>query len=268
MGVSAEEAALPSTVVVFDEHAAGHTALRQVLPPATAVIAAANLTICSTILRASTRAVVIATVPPSSLGHALEARLSLHHQFPFVPIVPLYVGGESDPAALHAMVQAGMRLILTDDLVETREAVERILLRASRRELSDEVWHRADLDVPAPAATLLRAALQLAHAPVSLSMLASGAQLHERTLRKYCAKHALPSPQWIIGWARCLLAAYYLEEPGRSIESVAALLHFGSAVHLTNHLKRYTGKPASLVRSAGPLSTVVSCLGRQLASAA
>lgn len=266
--VSSERSPLPATVIVLDEGAVRHVALRALLPASTAVVAARDAHVCRGILRGSAGTAVISTVPAEPQGEPLSARLALRRQFPFAPMLPFFVDGESDPLALDAMIVAGMRLVMTTETLSERDAIATLLRRAAALEVSADIWQRAAIDLAEPATTLLQAALRLAHAPITLARLANAAQLHERTLRKVCVKHGLPSPQWIIGWARCLTAAYYLEEPGRSIESVAALLAFGSPVNLTNHLRRYTGMPASSCRAAGPLTAVAAALRRQMQSGA
>ncbi|MES2522648.1 MAG: AraC family transcriptional regulator [Gemmatimonadota bacterium] len=118
------------------------------------------------------------------------------------------------------------------------------------------VWKHANLQVPDRLATVLKPAIRLAHDPISLARFAREARLHERSLRKYCDASGLVSPQWIIGWARLLVAAYYLDEPGRTVQSVADLLKFPSAVGLANHVRRYANMTPSGLRSAGAVNVI------------
>lgn len=54
-----------------------------------------------------------------------------------------------------------------------------------------------------------------------------------------------------MGWARLLVAGYYLEEPGRSVANVAELLEFPGACALRNQLERYSNLSTQQLRTHG-----------------
>lgn len=97
--------------------------------------------------------------------------------------------------------------------------------RAERDGKTDRIWCRAALKLHVGAATLLRRALQLSHEPTSLARLAAAARMHERTLRKYCESQLMPSPQWIIGWARCLPSPMISKKTGAAYRVSALSSH-------------------------------------------
>jgi AraC-like DNA-binding protein len=143
------------------------------------------------------------------------------------------------------------------------QTLQSALDRCAARTVAQRVWSRARLQLPDALAQLLRAALMLAHAPLTVPRLANACGWHERTLRKQCDRQRLPAPQWIIGWARLLIAAYYLDEPGHSMESVADLLQFPSLAAFRNQLRRYTGLSPSEIRGSGAIQTLRLALERE-----
>ncbi|MBY0489473.1 MAG: helix-turn-helix domain-containing protein [Gemmatimonadaceae bacterium] len=203
------------------------------------------------------------SIPRSVSAPDFQELLDLRAEFPLVAMIGLFIAKESDLAALARLAAAGVADVLPVEQPSIAHHVRSTLSRAQAESLSSRVWRLAAVNVTDSAASLLRPALRLAHSPISLPVLANAVRMHERSVRKYCHANALPSPQWIIGWARSLLVAYYLEESGRSIQSIATLLGYKSSSLLANHLKRYTGKTASVLREESPLRTV----GRLLESA-
>jgi AraC-like DNA-binding protein len=144
------------------------------------------------------------------------------------------------------------------------QVVCQAISRGHIESLVGRIWRLSSLTVAEDVATVLRPAVRLAHSGVLLPRLAAATKLHERSLRKYCEAHGLPSPQWIIGWARTLVTAYYLEENGRSVQSISSLLGFSSPALMANHLRRYTGETASTLRRGSPLLTVARKLEQAL----
>ena len=63
--------------------------------------------------------------------------------------------------------------------------------------------------------------------------------MHRRTLVNRMQASRLPPPSELWAWSRVLLAARYLEMPGRSVEWVASSVGYPSANALRNALKRH-----------------------------
>ncbi|WP_353269289.1 helix-turn-helix domain-containing protein [Gemmatimonas sp.] len=202
---------------------------------------------------------------PMEADPALLAMLRhVRHAFPNAGLLAMFAVGRSSHAQLLQIGAVGVAdvVVLNDDftadLLRTRleraaaESVASRLGRACAHLLSDE-W-----------VTLFKVALRLAQGPITLPDLATAAGLHERSLRKYCDRAGLPSPQWVIGWARALTAAHYLDEPGRTLVSVSHLLAFPSPSALQNLIRRYTGASPSTLRERGAENAVLQCLATAL----
>lgn len=205
-------------------------------------------------LRNRTHIAVVMAVPSAGQAACIDDYLNLRRQFSQTAFLALFVSGDSDLTSLARLASGGISHVLVQQRLHLQEHVLSTLASSTTHQTAGRVWAQASIEADNEVVTLMLAALRLAHRPISLPQLAQATQMHERTLRKYCDRHRLPSPQWIIGWARCLLAAYYLEESGRPVQAVAEVLHFNSAVLLANHLRRYTGLTATELRRCGALA--------------
>ncbi len=186
--------------------------------------------------------------------------LDLRRRFPRIACVALFVDGVSDSRWALRLGRAGVTELVPCTHLVPSVGLMNSLIRCETDSLAVRVWKSAALQVDDALVAVVKPALRLAHSPISLLRLAGATQMHERTLRKYCDQHGFASPQWIIGWARLLTAAYYLDEPGRTVQDVAELLAFPSAASLANHVRRYTKTTPSALRAAGAVRTVASLM--------
>lgn len=238
-----------------------------------------NVRGCVMLLERHVGLCVVFPVPSSTEDQLGEHLLRLRAEFPHVPSVALFLETSSSSRWAMRLGTAGVTELVSATSSVPGSALMSALSRCEMESVGVRLWKRAELTMPEALLPVLKTAIRLAHEPVSLVRLAGAARMHERTLRKYCDHSALPSPQWIIGWARLLVAAYYLEEPGRTIQSIAELLHFPSAVALANQIRRYTGLRPSVVRAQGAVQTIarlfervvrehsMTCLTRQASGA-
>ena len=216
------------------------------------------------IVERCTHLAIIIPVPSAENTELLRGLLWLRARYPNVPTVALFFASTSSPQSVLKLGGGGITeiasaepRILADDLLAS-------LARAHAEGVTTRLWEQAALDIPDPLVTVLRTAIRLAHEPLTNFRLAAGAGMHERTLRKYCEHERLPSPQWIIGWARLLVASFYLDDPGRTLGSVAEMLKYPSACALRNQLRRYTGLAPSVLRTRG----ITALVSRRLEQAA
>jgi hypothetical protein len=189
--------------------------LRSALSRAIQVHEVSNVRECARLLERGLGLCVVFPVPGSGEDKLGEGILRIRTQFPNVASVALSIEAHSSSRWAMRLGSAGVtELVATHSTIVPEAALLAALSRCEIEGVSARLWKRAALDVPDTLVPLLKTAIRLAHEPVSLVRLAGAARMHERTLRKYCDNSAFPSPQWIIGWARLLVAAYYMEEPG------------------------------------------------------
>lgn len=250
---------LPDTLLILDAPMALHPDLRASLSGWMRPVFLSATSDCAEHLRRTNSVAVLLTVPGNASDPVLHAYEQLRTAFHHTAFVAFYVSGHSELCALTRLASRNISQVLVSTRLHDVAHCYGALSASGRWHTAGRVWEHANIVADGLVTTLMLAALRLAHEPISLPQLALAARMHERTLRKYCARHGLPSPQWLIGWARCLLAAYYLEEDGRPIQTIAEILHFNSAVLLANHLRRYTQCSATELRRRGPLRTVSHC---------
>jgi AraC-like DNA-binding protein len=176
--------------------------------------------------------------------------------FPVVPVLAVAVLGHSSFEAVHQLGLANVCELVTMTQRVDQDDLRIALARAHADGVVARVWDRARLQIPKELVTIFRRALRLAHTDFSAEDLAHVAQMHERSLRKYCERHRLPSPQRLVGWTRLLLAAYYLDQRGYSLQAVADLLAFPTPDALRKLLVRYTGLTSAALRAEGALHTI------------
>ena len=167
--------------------------------------------------------------------------------YPWVPLIVLASRGGRDALEMAVRLgRIGVAMLIDMDEHDWPHRLRRVVMANGRAALSNAVWEQADLQLSAAAATIFKVALRLAHEPFTVEQLATACRIHERTLRKYCNREGLPNPQWIVGWARLLLAGYLLDQGSTEKERVASQLGFNTAIELQKMMHRYLkrrGKP-------------------------
>jgi AraC-like DNA-binding protein len=81
---------------------------------------------------------------------------------------------------------------------------------------------------------------------------------HPKTLRQRLRAAGLPPTNKLAVWVRLLHAACLLEDPGRSVESVALALEFPSSSALHKQMRRYTGLSPREVAAGGGLARLAA----------
>ncbi len=215
---------------------------------------------CEQFLARTVGQCLLVRVPAPEEDGIGERLLELRRKFPRVACVALFVDGVSDSRWVLRLGGAGVTELVPCTHLVPSVGLMNALIRCETDSLAVRVWKSAALQLDDALLAVVKPALRLAHSPISMLRLAGATQMHERTLRKYCDQHGFASPQWIIGWARLLTAAYYLDEPGRTVQNVAELLAFPSAASLANHMRRYTKATPSALRASGAVQTVASLM--------
>lgn len=259
--------ALPTGVVACDFAPALINEIREGLPDTIAVYRAQGGSDCRAMLERHAGVCVLCVVPAVGAGTEGQLLLGLRLQFPHAPFIALFDELLSDPELVLQIGGVGVTEVVRYTNSVSIDALVAALARAESDGVASRIWKASDLCVSDSVANLLKPAIRLAHSPISLSRLAIAARMHERTLRKYCEQHGLVSPQWIVGWARLLVTAYYLDEPGRNVRSIADLLAYPSAVSLMNHVRRYTRQTPSELRARGAVCTVARMIERSISKA-
>ena len=178
-----------------------------------------------------------------------------------ISLIAIAVRGISSYASVLDGAREGIASVVEAsphlDLFHLRAGIE----DADRSLGAARVWSRFanSLSRPLsdPAVTLLRRIVALAQEPISLQALADTCQLHERSLRKYCAKHHLPEPNRLIAFVRLLRAAHAIDE-GMDVDTVCAYLAFPSSEALRKLTSRTLRIPLSHLLYGSAVSLVMA----------
>lgn len=97
--------------------------------------------------------------------------------------------------------------------------------------------------------------------------LAKALHITPRTLSRWCRKAGLPPPKRLLAWMRILLAAEFLDDPGRPVASVALACGYAADSSLRLALRRFTGKNPTELREEGAFETTSAAFVEALAEA-
>ena len=198
---------------------------------------------------------------PSDEHPALLSMLQhVRSDFPHAGVIAVFSPGRSSHQQLLQIGAIGVSDVLVVEGELSADYIRTRLGRAAAHSVANRIGNALADHLPDAWVTLFKVALRLAQRPVMLPDFAVAAGMHERTLRKHCSRAGLLSPQWVLGWARVLTAAYYLDEPGRTVVAVANLLGFPSPSALQNLLRRYTGVAPRTLRQDGTSAAVMTAL--------
>ncbi|MEX2570587.1 MAG: helix-turn-helix domain-containing protein [Gemmatimonadota bacterium] len=81
--------------------------------------------------------------------------------------------------------------------------------------------------------------------------LAKALHVTPRTLSRWCRKAGLPPPKRLLAWMRVLLAAEFLDDPGRPVSAVALACGYAADSSLRLALRRFTGHNPTELRDLG-----------------
>lgn len=179
---------------------------------------------------------------------------AFHRRFPSVVLLPYtHFAGRPVQDVLQ-LAALGVRRVVCRDEDDGAPRFRAIL----REALSDACATRiaAELeDVLSPElSAFLSQVVSSAGAPVCPDQVARVHFCHPKTLRQRLRAANLPPTNKLIIWARMLHAACLLEDPGRSVESVAQALDFPSPSALHKQMRRYVGLAPREVAAQGGLA--------------
>jgi AraC-like DNA-binding protein len=110
-----------------------------------------------------------------------------------------------------------------------------------RRPLKALLWQVLPPDTPARARAIMEAAAEVVALGGHGHDLARQLRLSRRTLLRWCERAELPPPRKLLAWMRILLAAELLDDPGRTVLSVARACGYSSDSGLRRVTQRFVG---------------------------
>jgi AraC-like DNA-binding protein len=179
---------------------------------------------------------------------------------PRTAIVVWCDAGAHHSVEIRSLAVAGAHQFLFAGIDDHGVALRAVLDLARRQCGAEWVMTRLGPVVPSRLHPLLEATLARPDAIKTVPELAAALGVHRKTLFNHCRKASFPAPAELIAWGRLAMVAYMLETTACTIERIAIDLGYASDTALRNAIKRYTGKRAGEIRSAGGVDAVVSAL--------
>ncbi len=182
----------------------------------------------------------------------------MRREHPSVTIVAYCasIAGSSD--AIVGLIRAGAHALVIRGVDDERHAFRAALRSAEQRCAATLVFERIRDQLPPAVAPLVALYLRADGVPPTVAEAATLLGVHRKTLVNRLAAAGCPTPRALRTWCRLFVAGRLLEEPGRTVESIALQLEFDSTTGLRNAIKRYTGHGASAVRAAGGLAHLLA----------
>lgn len=192
---------------------------------------------------------VLVIEPRDARGHSTDVFIrSIRERFPRLSVLGHVMMKPGMSSQVLSFARAGVHELIVAGIDDTAAVLRHALARASHRCLAEQVYAAVSGSLPRDAAALVRYCLEHASETPTVDDISRALGVHRRTLVNRMQQAMLPPPSELWAWSRLLLAARYLEVPGRSVEWVAYTVGYPSANALRNALKRYTGMVPSELR--------------------
>ena len=196
-----------------------------------------------------------------------DGLVELRALFPHLGLI-LMARRHDDPVALFRLGRAGIRSLILLSVDNLHGELPRTLLRAAEDGTASLVARRLSAYLPRRELRTLRLALDGVHLRWSADEFAARIGFSRPHLSVRMKRLGLPSTGHLLTWARLLHAGRWLEEPGRTGESVSRQLEYSSGAAFRRALKQYTGATTTEVVEAGGLGFVIArfveCCGLHL----
>jgi AraC-like DNA-binding protein len=137
---------------------------------------------------------------------------------------------------------------------DTHEAISRRLRGAQGRPLQNLLQRCLPSAMSGRARTLLMAAAEVVSMGGRGRDLARSLHLSERTVLRWSERSGLPPPRRLMAWMRILLAASLLDDPGRTVLSVAFACGYSSDSSLRRAMQDFLGTIPTTLRREGAFS--------------
>jgi AraC-like DNA-binding protein len=137
---------------------------------------------------------------------------------------------------------------------DTHEAIARRLRGAQGRPLQNLLQGCLPASMSGRTRTLLMTAAEVVSLGGRGRDLARALHLSERTVLRWSERSALPPPRRLMAWMRILLAASLLDDPGRTVLSVAFACGYSSDSSLRRAMQDFLGTIPTALRREGAFS--------------
>jgi AraC-like DNA-binding protein len=186
-------------------------------------------------------------------------------EFPSITVVAaidVRAGCSHDLRTLGEWGVADVISIYEDD---TGEGMLRRLQLAQGRPLQNLLARSLPATVSGQSRTLLMTAAEVVSMGGKGRDLARALHLSQRTVLRWAERSRLPPPRRILAWMRILLASSLLDDPGRTVFSVACACGYASDSSLRRAMQDFLGTIPTHLRREGAFERATHAFIRELA---
>lgn len=152
---------------------------------------------------------------------------------------------------LRTLGQWGVVQVISIDHDDTPYSIAQRLKAARGRPLRALLEEVLPPETSGRARTILEAATDVVTVGEHGRDLAGSLHLSRRTLLRWCQRAGLPAPRRLLAWMRVLLAAELLDDPGRTVLSVAHTCGYASDSGLRRITQKFLGASPTTMREKG-----------------
>jgi AraC-like DNA-binding protein len=176
---------------------------------------------------------------------------SLLNRFPSLTVTAALAVGTRRLADVLRLGQWGVVQIIDVEEEMTPVALAYRLMGARGRPLRGLVERALPSYTSAAARAILSAGSTIVAEGGQGKDLAKALHITPRTLSRWCRRAGLPPPKRLLAWMRILLAAEFLDDPGRPVTAVATACGYAADSSLRLALRRFTGMNPTELREKG-----------------
>jgi AraC-like DNA-binding protein len=166
---------------------------------------------------------------------------------------------------LRTLGEWGVTDIISIEEDDTQEAMARRLRAAQGRPLQNLLQRCLPPTMSGRARTLLMTAAEVVSMGGRGRDLARALHLSERTVLRWSERAVLPPPRRLMAWMRILLAASLLDDPGRTVLSVAYACGYASDSSLRRAMQDFLGTIPTTLRREGAFARAARLFLNELA---
>ena len=173
------------------------------------------------------------------------------------PNTPILAWGDLDGRDLFRLGKAGVTDILAAPDAGNAELVAELIREVTADSLSDTLDRRLSERLAAAGRRITTAAVEGIPDAIQVPDLARELGMSVSTLERRCEACGLTTPGRVLLWLRVIYGLRWLQEPGRSVESVAGQLGYSSGAAFRRAIKATMGENATPLRNSDGLQTAI-----------
>lgn len=199
-------------------------------------------------------------------GGELSPRLeSLMGEFPSLAVLAALEVTPDRFNDLRTLGRWGVVQVISLDHDDTAYAISQRLKAARGRPLRALIEQVLPPETSGRARAIIEAATDVVTAGQHGRDLAKSLHLSRRTLLRWCQRAGLPAPRRLLAWMRVLLACELLDDPGRTVLSVAHTCGYSSDSGLRRITQKFLGSSPTDLREEGAFRIASDEFLKQLA---